>query len=111
MLSIPADRSVCTVIVTVDAAPTVLADLIEHARAGVEQLFPHYPGYLGGALHVSDDQTRLIQYLQWESESDYLACRDDPSWDDHESTRRFLSHIAEGRAVIEAHTFSVTAAS
>lgn len=110
MISI-SERPICTVIVTVDAAPDTMADLVEHAQAGIDHHFPSYPGYRGGALHLSGEGTRLVQYLQWDSESDYLACRDDPRWDALETTQRFMTHLRHGRATVDARTYTVTACS
>ena len=62
-------RDICTVIVRVDAAPELLAVLSAHARLGLER-FREFPGFLGGALHLSVDQGKMIQYLQWSSESE-----------------------------------------
>ena len=81
MPRIEKDGDICTIIVTVDAAPELLSVLSEHARLGLER-FPEFPGFLGGALHLSEDQGRIVQYLQWASESEYRACIDDPSWDE-----------------------------
>ena len=106
-------RPVCTVIVTVDAIDgaidNVMGDLVEHARAGIEEHFPRFAGYLGGALHVSADGTRLVQYLQWRSADDYVACRDDSSWHAIETTERFAAHARAGHARVDARVFTVVA--
>ena len=108
MPPIASDRPICTVVVTVDGSPDVLDDLVEHARVGLER-FPDYSGFLGGALHLSENGTRMIQYLQWESEATYVACRDDPRWDDLESTRLFAEHIGAGRAQMDVRLYAVIA--
>lgn len=105
---ISTDQSLCTVVVTVDASKSVMADLVEHARFGLQR-FPDYDGFLGGALHMSDDGTRLVQYLQWESQTSYAASRDDSRWDEAPSTRRFAEHVASGRALIDARTYEIVA--
>ena len=97
-------------IVSVDAPRSVLADLVRHAKSGIER-FPAYRGYVGGALHVSEDEERLIQYLQWESEEDYLACLNDPGWDRLDSSRTFLSAVESGRAKMDVRAYSVTVSS
>ena len=108
MLQIGEGQEVFTVIVTVDAAMSAMAALEEHAAFGVRH-FATYPGYLSGALHVSTDGTRLIQYLQWESESTYRACIDDPAWDQLESARLFKESVASGLAKVDARSFRVAA--
>lgn len=95
-----------TVIVTVDASQDLIPALQEHAAMGIRR-FDTYPGYLGGALHVSADGTRLVQYLQWESESSYESCRTDPAWDALRSTQHFLAAVASGRATIDSRSFHV----
>ncbi|MGI9624864.1 MAG: hypothetical protein ACR2PK_18690 [Acidimicrobiales bacterium] len=98
----------CTVVVTVDANVDVLEELLEHAQLGLRR-FPECDGFVSGALHISADRTRMIQYLQWESEAAYINCRDDSRWDEFESTRRFADHISAGRATLDARTYSVVA--
>ena len=105
-MEIGGQRSVCTVVVSVDASIEVIAEMEVHARAGLT-LFGECRGFVGGALHRSDDGTRLVQYLQWENDSHYLACRDDPAWDELDSTRRFMDHVAAGRATVDARSFTV----
>ena len=67
----------CTVVVTVDADPDLIPELEAHARDGLAR-FASFKGFLSGALHKSADGGRLIQYLQWETEADHLACMHDP---------------------------------
>ncbi len=110
MLEIQQDATLCTVIVTVDADPPTITALRSHAELGLRR-FPEYSGFLGGALHVSADRGRLVQYLQWSSEADYEACRDDPAWDALPSTRAFLNTLASGRARLHASTYRVVAVS
>jgi hypothetical protein len=104
------DCDVCTVIVTVDAAPELMSTLAAHASLGIER-FPEFPGFLGGALHISSDQGRLVQYLQWASESEYLACLNDPIWDEPPSTQFFLKAVHSGGASLDARIFRVVTSS
>ena len=105
---VPAGRPVCTVVVTVDTTADVIGDLVEHARSGLDR-FTDYDGFIGGALHISDDETRLVQYLQWASEKAYVECRDDPKWNEIATTARFADHVVAGRARVDARTYSVVA--
>lgn len=106
MLAIGDPSAGCTVVVTADGRPEVMPDLRSHAAAGLDA-FVRYPGFVGGALHVSNDGTRLVQYLQWTDRSAYVAARDDPAWDELESTRVFMDHVAAGRAVVDARVYEV----
>ena len=101
---------ICTVVVTVDAKASLMPALREHAERGLEH-FPTYAGYLGGALHLSADGTRLVQYLQWRSEAEYVACRDDPRWEQSPSTRLFREAARSGEAQVDARSFAVVATS
>ena len=99
---------VCTVIVTLDAEREDMGDLLSHARMGLER-FAEWEGFVAGALHLSQDGTRLVQYLQWASEEVYVRCRDAPVWEHLSSTRRFMAHVDAGRARVDARVFSVLA--
>lgn len=85
-----------------------MKDLLEHARLGISR-FSDCHGFISGALHLSSDSTRLIQYLQWETEGNYVTCRDDPRWEEYPTTRIFLEHVEEGRATVDARTYAVVA--
>lgn len=100
----------CIVIVTVDAPAELIPRLAEHARLGIRR-FPEWEGYLGGALHLSQDGTRLVQYLSWASETDYRRCIEDPEWDSLPSTREFAETVRSGNAVVDARVFAVAEAS
>lgn len=102
------DAQVCTVIVTVDAAASVLPELEAHAREGLSR-FAKFPGFLGGATHRSADGTRLVQYLRWLTEAHHLACMQDPRWDDLPSTRRFMELVQSGRARMDVRVYEVVA--
>ena len=110
MTVIRPDQPLCTVIVTVDAETETMAVLEPHAREGLAR-FAKLKGLISGALHLSDDGRRLIQYLQWETEADHLACMNDPGWDELPSTKRFLEMVQSGRAKMHVQTYTVIAAS
>jgi hypothetical protein len=95
--------------VTVDADSEVIMDMENHARRGLDR-FAQIEGFISGALHKSTDGGRLIQYLQWRSKADHLACMNDPRWEEEESTRRFLEHVASGRATMDVRIYDVIAA-
>jgi hypothetical protein len=98
-----------TVIVTVDAESDVMPDLEAHARAGLT-LFRDFVGFVAGALHKSEDGGRLIQYVQWETESHHLECVNDSRWDSFPSTQRFMAIVDSGRAQMDVRTYRVLAA-
>lgn len=104
------DGDGCTVIVTVDAPPTVLGEMRAHAEAGIE-LFPRFEGFAGGHLRMSEDATRLVQHVEWRTREAYVRCRDDPSWDTLPTTRVFERHVASGAATVDARVFRLVATS
>ena len=97
---------ICTVIVTVDAEPEFMPELKAHARDGLFR-FKEFRGFISGALHESPDGRRLVQYLQWETAADHLACINHPQWDDLPSTRRFMELVETGQARMDVRTYSV----
>ncbi|MEN8374829.1 MAG: hypothetical protein ABFS34_05215 [Gemmatimonadota bacterium] len=99
-----------TVVVTVDAPEALLGEMAEHARAGLAR-FRECDGFLGGALHVTRDGGRLLQYLRWRDEAAYDACIDDPRWDEMPTTAPFLAAVREGRATLDASAYAVVAVS
>lgn len=108
MLTIDETKSLCTVIVTVDADPVHMSDLLEHAELGLGR-FAGFNGFVSGALHSSADRGRLIQYLQWETEALYRSCIDDPTWADLPSTVRFMALVESGLARVDVRVYSVRA--
>ena len=97
MPTISASENLCTVIATVDAPGAIMAGPASHAREGL-QASSRYPGFVAGALHLSADGGRLIQYLQWASEADHLAWMNDPRWDELSSTKEFRTGMTRAQA-------------
>ena len=97
-------EAACTVVVTVDAPPDVMDDLVAHARVGIER-FVECQGYIHGTLHLSEDGRRLVQYLRWATKSDYEACRDDPRWDALPTTARFMALVSSDAVTLDARAY------
>lgn len=108
MPTIAEGGAVHTVIVTVDAEPGSMEPLVAHARAGLG-LFGRWPGFLGGALHVSHDGGRLVQLVRWRSETEYRACIDDPAWEELPTTAPFFAAVRAGAATLDARGYRVVA--
>ena len=106
-LTIPPPPGACTVVVTVDLASDAARQaVLAHARLGLRR-FGEFEGFLGGALHVSADGRRIVQYLQWASEDLYVACRDAPLWDELPTTAPFFAHVQDGSAKVNAAVVDV----
>ena len=97
-----------TVVVTVDTDPGSMVSIMRHAELGLDA-FATYEGFIGGALQVSHDGRRLVQYLQWRDEATYAACRDDPTWDGTDSAQRFMALVEAGRAQVDERPYRVIA--
>ncbi len=110
MLSITPDPTVCTVIVTLDGPSEVIEKLVAHAKMGIER-FLDFGGYLGGALHLSEDGERLVQYLRWQSIAAYTKCTEDPAWDEEPTTAPFLQVVQDGHVTMDVRLFDVIAIS
>lgn len=98
----------CIAIVTVDAPPHALVDVVAHARAGLAA-FPDWEGFLDGTLHVSTDGGRLVQLLRWRDEDSYHAAMDHPSWASFPTTAAFMAHVGAGTAQVDARLFQIVA--
>ena len=108
MMEIRPSQRLCTVIVTLDAAPETMVELESHARDGLAR-FAKFDGFVAGALHKSADGTRLVQYLQWRDEAAHLAFMHDPIWHEIPSTRRFMDVVESGKASMKVGVFDVIA--
>ncbi|MDO5528592.1 MAG: antibiotic biosynthesis monooxygenase [Paracoccus sp. (in: a-proteobacteria)] len=60
-----------TVICTFDVTPGTAEDLVEALRSAWDDVVTRHPGFLGGAIHMNDAQTRVASYSQWKARSDY----------------------------------------
>ncbi|MEN8143762.1 MAG: hypothetical protein ABFS14_02320 [Gemmatimonadota bacterium] len=101
-------KNACAVIVTVEAGPDAMPDLEAHARYGLTR-FPEFSGFISAALHKSADGSRLVQYVCWRTEAEYLACVNDPQWDEVPSTGRFMQLIESGEARMDVRVYEVVA--
>ncbi len=106
MPSIKADNELCTVIVTVDGTAEAIARILDHATEGLSA-FAGFKGFRGGATHRSSDGRRLVQYLQWDSEADHLACIGDPCWDKSPSSRQFKDMMEVGDIAVDMRTYLI----
>jgi hypothetical protein len=96
----------CTVIVTVDGDSQAISSVTDHASSGLDR-FAAFPGYIAGATHLSEDGSRIIQYLQWQSKEAHEACMNDPSWDDDEGSRHFIELMGTGAIKVSVGVFDV----
>ena len=62
-----------TVITTFDVTPGTAHDLLDALTDAWAQVISKQPGFLGGAVHLNDAQTRIATYSQWRDRRDYQA--------------------------------------
>ena len=60
-----------TVVSTFEMTPGTCSDVLEMLTEAYEQVIRHQPGFLGGAIHVNDAQTRISTYSRWEKRGDF----------------------------------------
>lgn len=99
-------RNICTVIVTVDGEDNEMRFVVNHASAGLDR-FSSFAGFMAGATHLSEDGKRVIQYLQWESRETHEACMNHPSWDENESSKRFVEMMESGTIRVDVRIYDI----
>ena len=72
-LQITADFSGQTVISTFEMTPETCADVLEALTDAYDKVIRLQPGFIGGAIHVNDAQTRICTYSRWTDRQDFQA--------------------------------------
>lgn len=73
MTSISKDFQGQTVICTFDVTPGSAHDVLDALTSAYAEVISRQPGYISGAVHLNDAQTRLATYSQWRDRRDYQA--------------------------------------
>ena len=73
MTTITRDFDGQTVITTFEMSPGTAADLMEALQAAWAEVISRQPGFIAGALHMNDAQTRISSYSQWRDRRDDQA--------------------------------------
>ena len=73
MTEIRAGFSGQTVICTFDVTPGTAHDVVEALQDAYDEVISQQPGFVSGAIHLNDAQTRIATYSQWQARSDYQA--------------------------------------
>lgn len=85
MLKISSTQPVQTVITTFEVIPGSCQDLLEELQSACAQFVCKQPGFIGAAMHVNDAQTRIANYVQWQSRDHFQAMlRSDEMRDYHQ---------------------------
>ena len=67
-----------TVICTFEVTPGSAQDVLDALSEAYAQVISRQPGYVSGAIHLNDAQTRIATYSQWRDRRDYQAMLRDP---------------------------------
>lgn len=62
-----------TVISTFEMTPGTCSDVLDLLTSAYDAVIQHQPGFLGGAIHVNDAQTRISTYSRWVKREDFQA--------------------------------------
>lgn len=62
-----------TVICTFDVTPGSAHDVLDLLTDAWKQVISRQPGFVSGAIHLNDAQTRIATYSQWRDRKDYQA--------------------------------------
>ncbi|ARC38172.1 antibiotic biosynthesis monooxygenase [Paracoccus yeei] len=62
-----------TVICTFEVTPGSAHDVLDALSEAYDRVIRHQPGYVSGAVHLNDAQTRIATYSQWRDRRDYQA--------------------------------------
>lgn len=62
-----------TVICTFEVTPGTAHDVLEMLTDAWDQVISRQPGFVSGAIHLNDAQTRIATYSQWRDRKDYQA--------------------------------------
>ena len=73
MPQIRPDFSGQTVITTFDVTPGTAQDVVDALTEAYDRVISRQPGYVSGAIHLNDAQTRIATYSQWQARGDYQA--------------------------------------
>ena len=104
MTMIGKDSAVVTVMVRFSVQPADVERLLEMSRR-VMPLFAAQPGFVSANLHVSQDRTELVQYLQWLSAADHYACLANEQL--QQAGEEMMDLVMAGRLGMEMHVYEV----
>ena len=62
-----------TVITTFEVTPGSAHDVLDLLTDAWDQVIRRQPGFVSGAIHLNDAQTRIATYSQWRDRRDYQA--------------------------------------
>ncbi len=104
MTMIGKDNRVVTVMVRFSVQPAEAERLMEMSRR-IMPLFAAQPGFVSANLHVSQDRTELVQYLQWRCAADHYACMANEQL--QQIGEEMMDLVMSGQLGMEMHIYDV----
>jgi quinol monooxygenase YgiN len=83
MATIDTSRSIMTLINTFEVDPRDADRLVEMLVAATNEVMRGRKGFVSASIHKSEDGTRIVNYAQWASKSDFETMRADPQAQRH----------------------------
>lgn len=97
-----AQKGAFTVLVTLKVPAERQKDILQLARQNLP-IFARQPGFLFAEILCSQDQTRVLTCLHWESEADHHACMLSPDW--AEGDPEFFELLEQGTVKMEVRAY------
>ena len=60
-----------TVITTFEVTPGTCQDILDELEDAYRNVISRQPGFIAGALHLNDAETRIASYSQWKRREDF----------------------------------------
>ena len=73
MPTIDMDAQKITMINTLSVKPENVKALLDELIGGTKRTISKAPGFISASFHVNDNQTRVVNYAQWESRETFEA--------------------------------------
>jgi heme-degrading monooxygenase HmoA len=78
MATISTASNLFTEIVVFTVEPEHQQPLIDAIVSEVDRWVKHCPGFISASFHKSLDETKVVNYAQWQSQADWQAFTKDP---------------------------------
>ena len=101
MTTIQANAPYATLINVFTVDPERAADLADLLTAATDEVMQHLDGFLSANIHVSTDNTRVVNYAQWASAEAMLAMQA------NETAREHMIKAADLAISFEPHLYRV----
>jgi heme-degrading monooxygenase HmoA len=81
--------------------PDRAAELAELLERSTDEVMRHLPGFRSANIHISTDNTRVVNYAQWESADAFHEMTADPT------AREHMARAAQLATSFDPHLYTV----